>query len=97
MLPAARITSRRQHLNNAASGVTDAALRVFCAANTGVSATFSRTYKAMAMSTALNRNGIRQPQWMNALLASPIVRFTIRNSKLLMTSPVPTPIWVNIP
>jgi hypothetical protein len=62
MLAAARSTSRRWFPNRAFSGVAGALSCAFCSAIIGVSATFSRTYKAMTISTALNRNGIRQPQ-----------------------------------
>ncbi len=81
MLPAARMTSRRWAANSATMGVLDAALRAFCSANIGVSATLSRTYKAMTTSTVLNRNGSRQAQSRNARLVSPIVELTIRNTK----------------
>ena len=53
--------------------------------------------QAMIISTALNRKGTRQPHVMKVELFSPIVRLAVRKTRLLRTSPVPTPSWVNMP
>jgi hypothetical protein len=51
----------------------------------------------MTISTALNRNGTRHPQLMNAELASPMVALTPRKMRLVSARPLPTPNCVNIP
>ena len=51
----------------------------------------------MAISSALSRNGTRQPQCMNAELVSPMVQFTARKVRLLSTNATPTPSGVNMP
>jgi hypothetical protein len=61
----------------------------------GDSYSFSRTNRPTAISTALSRNGTRQPQARKA--ASEVVCWTIRNTTVDRNRPAGTPICGQLP